>query len=39
MNKKQNNKVFMSVVEIHKDIIYKIANSYCDAYEGSKNLI
>lgn len=39
MSKEQNSKVFMSVVENHKGIIYKIANSYCADYEDRKDLI
>ena len=39
MSKEQNNNVFMSVVENHKGIIYKIANSYCADYEDRKDLI
>lgn len=35
----KEDKVFLSVIELHKGIIYKIANSYCHHTEDRKDLI
>lgn len=31
--------IFLSVIETHKGIIYKVANSYCKDIEGKKDLV
>lgn len=39
MSDKLTNEFFLTVVEDHKGIIYKIANSYCKNYDDRKDLI